>query len=106
MLDFLPEEYRHKKQPACEVTTEHTQPTRLHRELVKHLSYTTRFSLSLVALLLYALKAQPVTSAGRNQKNVYASHQHHSLAVEARDEASLLKRIGNCCFGYGKGRTT
>ena len=53
--------------------------------LVEHLSYTMRFNFSLVALLLYALKAQPVTSAGRNQKNVYVSHQHHSLAMEARE---------------------
>jgi len=36
--------------------------------LVEQLSYTMRFNLSLVALLLYALNAQPVASAGRNQK--------------------------------------
>ncbi|KIM74745.1 hypothetical protein PILCRDRAFT_14177 [Piloderma croceum F 1598] len=46
-----------------------------------------RFNFSLVALLLYALNAQPVTSA----------------AMGARDYTSLLKRIGNCCFAnYGK----
>jgi hypothetical protein len=35
--------------------------------LVERLSYM-RFNLPLAALLLYALNAQPVTSAGRNQK--------------------------------------
>ncbi|KIM73565.1 hypothetical protein PILCRDRAFT_15144 [Piloderma croceum F 1598] len=40
------------------------------------------FNLSLVTLLLYALNAQPVASA----------------AVGARDDTSLLKRIGNPVF--------
>jgi hypothetical protein len=57
--------YHYKKQPICEETTARTYTANL---LVKHLSYTMRFNLSLVTLLLYALNAQPVTSAGRNRK--------------------------------------
>jgi len=52
--------YYYKTQPVCGETTANL--------LVEYLSYTMRLNLSLLTLLLYALNAQPVTSAGRNQK--------------------------------------
>jgi hypothetical protein len=55
--------------------------------------------LSLVALTLYLLKAQPVISAGRDQKllcmpvtNVYGSHP---IAVEARNAILGQYAIGD-----------